>query len=298
MGDPRAVPISAPNSLPLVRRLVEETVIVSPDAPDWAREAGLCDFDAVWAIDEGTPAATHRDRSAVEVRIERGEPRTFFVKRVGRAHVKHMVEAARAMERPVSKCRREWEAARALEEAGVAAAPMVALGERRLGPWPLESFLVVEKLYGSEPLDEFLDSLAALPRRARAREVRALAKAVADAAARMHRAGLFHLDLYAKHIFVRRNGGVFVINIIDLQRMRRGGGLAAAVRDLAALNVTVPLRTATPRTRLRFLAEYARRAGRRGGALRRLARGVVARSLRISRRKKFDGIHWHRRDGR
>ena len=110
----------------------------------------------------------------------------------------------------------------------------------------------------------------------------------------MHRAGLVHQDLYAKHIFVRREGGGFVINVIDLQRMRRSRGTRLAVKDLAALNVTMPADLAGLKTRMRFLKEYVRTNDGAPG-VRALFRRVLRRSRHIAGRSKFRGIDWSRR---
>jgi tRNA A-37 threonylcarbamoyl transferase component Bud32 len=223
--------------------------------------------------------------------------RTFFLKRLGRPGLKQIFECLIALERPISKCMREWKYARILAEYGLDAAPLAAAGEVRLGPFPLESFLVAGEIDGGVNLDEFLEGRG--PDRPAPSEKRRLIHRLADTVARMHGAHIFHQDLYAKHIFVGRRGGDFAINIIDLQRMRVSGRGGLAVKDLAALNVTLSLNAASTADRIRFLAEYARL--RLGGAdrstLKRLAAAVVKRSLWISRRSKFRNIAWRREDG-
>ena len=72
-----------------------------------------------------------------------------------------------------------------------------------------------------------------------------------------------------------------------------------AVRDLAAINVTLPHGTVSAADRLRFLVEYARARGWRGGmAVRRLARRVLGRSAHIAGRSKFRGIDWRGCEGK
>lgn len=278
--------------------LVRERLDIRREYTGILEDAGLADFDGVWAFCGGREVTRHRDRSVVEIELTHaGETRRFYLKRLSRAHLKRLIEEMLAFEWPLSKCRREWESAEALSGTGVSAAPMAAMGERRLGPFPLESFLVVEAAYGAETLDVFLVGPAA-PRTHHERT--AFIAALSHSLARMHSAGLFHRDLYAKHIFVRREGGKFVINIIDLQRMHRGTGRRHLAADLAALNVTLPWRTATSADRLRFLHEYvrARWGDVPGGFTRRLARGILKRCAHIAGRKKFRNIGWLRAEGK
>ncbi|MCD6405258.1 MAG: hypothetical protein J7M19_05495 [Planctomycetes bacterium] len=278
--------------------LVRERLDIRREYAGILEDAGLADFDGVWAFCEGREVTRHRDRSVVEIELTRaGRTRRFYLKRLSRVHIKHLIEEALAFEWPLSKCRREWESAEALSGAGVSAAPMAAMGERRLGPFPLESFLVVEAAYGAETLDVFLAGPAA-PRTHRKRT--AFIAALSHSLARMHSAGLFHRDLYAKHIFVRREGGKSVINIIDLQRMHRGGGRRHLVADLAALNVTLPWRVVSAADRLRFLHKYvrARWGDAPGGFTRRLARDILKRCAHIAGRKKFRSIEWRRAEGK
>ena len=303
-GPTPAVRASMLSRIPLLKSLVRTTVTVRPEHAALAKAAGFADFESVWSLESSRPAATHRDRHAVEVSVDAPSRRDFFLKRLGRARAKHLLEALAAFEKPISKCRREWEFGQALERIGVRVAPLVSFGERSIGFWPLDSFLVVERVYGAEPLDAFLESLSQLPAAERYAETRGLTAALAETISKMHSAGFFHRDLYAKHVFVRRNGGGFAINIIDLQRMRKDCGTRAIAQDFAATNVTIPATVAPLRARLRFLREYLRRRaeneGRNAAAarlgLREIAEAVLARSLRIAGRSKFKGIQWLRRD--
>jgi hypothetical protein len=87
----------------------------------------------------------------------------------------------------------------------------------------------------------------------------------------MHNAGLFTPDLFARHIFVE--GDRFTL--IDMARLDSG----PAARDLAALNVTAPLRFVSTKQRLRFLKAY-------GG--RHLFRQIEKRvNYLLKKRRKF-----------
>lgn len=279
---------------PFVSRFLSRRIEISPGSLADLRAAGIAEFEGVWELSGGEVLTQHRDRSVCRVSVPCGGRRLeLFVKRLGRAHLKQVLESLFSLERPLSKCLREWKFAGLLEAAGVSPPPMLAAGEVRLGPLPLESFLVIGEMEGARDLDEYVrDGDGSGPPGAAAR--RELIGELAGTVARMHSAGLFHQDLYAKHIFIRRTGGKFVINIIDLQRMRKSSRECFAVKDLAALNVTLPSEVVSDFDRLRFLAAYARCRWGGDGASRapRLLRRVLRRSLHIGGRRKFSGVDW------
>lgn len=285
---------SALRWLPFAGRFLRCRIEVSPGSAAELREAGIAAFDGVWELAGGEMVAQHRDRSVCRVSVPWGGRRlVLFVKRLGRAHFKHVLESLVCLERPLSKCLREWKFAGLLEAAGVSTPPMLAAGEVRLGPLPLESFLVTREMEESIELDEYLgNGDGSGPPGAISR--RELTNELAGTVARMHSAGLFHQDLYAKHIFIRRTGGKFVINIIDLQRMRKSSRERFAIKDLAALNVTLPRETVSDFDRLRFLAAYVRCRWGRDGVSKapRLLKAVLRRSLHIGGRSKFSGVDW------
>jgi hypothetical protein len=99
---------------------------------------------------------------------------------------------------------------------------------------------------------------------------------------RMHEAGLAMPDLFTRHIFVDVTGDQPVFHLIDMARLDRQARLSRSLRarDLAALNITAPLRIVTPRERIRFLRTY-------GGQLdRKLIKGIAARMEHLLRRRK------------
>lgn len=131
-----------------------------------------------------------------------------------------------------SIAKQEWENSRALQHAGLRTAELVAYGQD-CGPfWERFSFIITEAAPG-RPLNECLNDR----HDALAREIR-----------KMHDAGLFSPDLFTRHIFMESGR----YTLIDMARL--DGGPAA--RDLAALNITAPLRLVSAKERLRFLNAY------------------------------------------
>src|SRR6185437_16372286 len=86
---------------------------------------------------------------------------------------------------------------------GIAVPDSVAAGER-IGPWgALESYLIVAELTGCDPLHEILPALAAsLDPKVFAKLKRALIGKMAEIAARLHAAQVFHKDLYLCHFYL------------------------------------------------------------------------------------------------
>lgn len=280
------------SGLPLLRRLVTIREESAPAARETLEVAGLLGFDAVFARTGGIAVTRHADRGAFRLEVGEGDGRrVFYVKRLGRARAKQVIEAFLGGQMPISKCRREWEFSRGLEAVGVGAVPGLAYGERRCLFWPLESYMVAAEVEGKR-LDETLEELRISD--PKGSKKRALTGLVADTIARMHDAGFFHKDLYAKHIFIGQNAGPGRISVIDLQRMATGGGESAAVRDLAGLNVSLPRRLVSRTDRLRFFEAYtAKRWPGRRDMVRQLARRIYERSLRVGARSKFRGIEWN-----
>ncbi len=210
----------------------------------------------------GRPLKTHRGtRDVFRIEIPGA---TLFLKRNWRPHKKDGLASLLRHGEVRSVARREWENCLRLQRAGIRTAELVAYGEE-CGPlWEKFSFIITEAAPG-QPLSEVLESAAT------AGKPVALVEALAREIRKMHDAGLFSPDLFARHIFV--DGDRFTL--IDMARLDDG----PAERDLAALNVTVPLRRLSAKHRLRFLKVYGRPE-----LFRRIERRV---GYLLKRRRKF-----------
>ncbi len=203
----------------------------------------------------GQPLKTHggkRDVFRIEI-----PGATLFLKRNWRPHKKDGLGSLLRHGEVRSVARREWENCLRLQRAGIRTAELVAYGEE-CGPlWEKFSFIITEAAPG-QPLSEFLEpggtgvspvSSTQSAGRTAGKPV-ALVEALAREIRKMHDAGLFSPDLFARHIFV--DGDRFTL--IDMARLDGG----PAERDLAALNVTLPLRQVCAKQRLQFLKVYGR----------------------------------------
>ncbi|MDW8310498.1 MAG: lipopolysaccharide kinase InaA family protein, partial [Verrucomicrobiales bacterium] len=218
-----------------------------------------------------------RDVHRIEARLANGASLVLFLKRTWRPYKKDGLSSILARGRVCSSARREWENALTLQRAGLRVAEPVAYGEDCGLCWERFSFLLTEAAAGTRTLEQFLRACS--DPRCRRRVFDALAAEIR----RLHQAGLATPDLFTRHIFVSAETDPPRFCFIDMARLDRRVRvpLRLAARDLAALNVTAPLRHVTLRERLRFLRVYA------GGADRRLRKRVVARTTRLLRRRRF-----------
>ena len=133
--------------------------------------------------------------------------------------------------------RDEYRACSRLADAGVLAPRVAAFGECGANPATHRSFVVCDALEGFVSLEEVANEWTRNPRPMAVK--RRLLEAVADVAARMHGAGVFHRDFYLSHLLAdagKLADGDIELAVIDLHRAVVGAGARdARIRDLAAL---------------------------------------------------------------
>jgi hypothetical protein len=164
----------------------------------------------------------------------------------------------------------EWCHLERVRALGIEVPEVVAAGEH-IGPGTdLRSFLMVAELTRCEPLHELLPRLAnRLEARAFDRLKRLLIDEMARITATLHRARVFHKDLYLCHFFldpdqVEADARTSRIVLIDLHRLaeHRLGSDWWRWKDLGQLLFsTEGVAGITNRDRLRFWKSYRRRVG-------------------------------------
>jgi len=167
----------------------------------------------------------------------------------------------------------------AIAAAGVGVPRVLAVAERRIGWWEVESALLLDSVSG-ESLERWVIDH---PGRASC----AIIETLADVIRRFHDAGFTHRDLYASHVFIDDSSSHGVsFALIDLQRvlqrpLRRTRWIT---RDLAQLHYSVPSSVAGPRERLRWLRRYLGGAGITSPFGRRMIRLIERKAQAIRRR--------------
>lgn len=111
-------------------------------------------------------------------------------------------------------------------------------------------------------------------------------RSLARAAAALHGARLHHHDLYLDHVWVDPASPDPSVTLIDLERLSRGHGVLgrSVVKDLAAIEASVPAGVFSCRRRARFLEVYLGARGFPGRLLLGpLLRRVVRKAAAIRR---------------
>ncbi len=151
-----------------------------------------------------------------------------------------------------SRARRAFERAFLLQQLQIPTATPVAAGERRLGRWLQEAYLVTEEVPQAQCWLEHDRDLP--PQARRIAQIRALARLMA----RLHDAGLVYTDPARTNFMLRfLPDGRAEMVLIDLDSLaaRRLGSLGRIVRELRRVSARIP---SSERERLFFLVQYCR----------------------------------------
>ena len=223
---------------------------------------GLGDFDSFMSYTGGTVLKKITVRSITRIELDDGdEKRGFYLKR----HCRKLKAGERlkaALKGSIKgEARAEWEAAAALEEAGIGAVVAVAFGERNNAASKEESFLLTEALDDFTQLEAMVDELGPPLTWDEVLRKRALIEAVGRLVRDFHEKGFNHRDLYLTHVMARpdeRSDTGFEIRLIDLQRVQRREepGERWLVKDITALNYSSPAGAFTRSDRMRFYRAY------------------------------------------
>ncbi len=230
-----------------------QRLIISNYQPQLAA-LGLTSISAIKRHAAAETIGDHHGRRDIVKLISKnadGSPLVMFLKRVWTTPAKNDL-ASLLRGRLWSVSRVEWENFQLLRRRGFATAEPVAVGEERTLLRQTFSFIITRAADGNETIEDFLKRCTD----------RAQRRIVFDALARhvkaMHDAGLFSPDLFTRHLFLDRSGPTPKFCLIDMARLdhNRSAPPRLRVRDLAALNITAPLRNVSKRERIRFLRLY------------------------------------------
>lgn len=209
----------------------------------------LATFDQIWDYPVRWIDTPNQNRGGwsgvgcVEVSFE-NKPVTLFVK-------KQLNHTTRTLLHPINGVptfAKEFHMMRYLQSHGIATPNVIFFAHRTTNAGQ-HAILITEMLTGYQPLDTISMATISLPRK------RELLRCVAQTIRKMHKLGIQHRALYAKHIFVKPNGLSFDIALIDLEKYRRMVFPSIqSVVDLITLNYRTPGWTKT--SRLFFLKQY------------------------------------------
>jgi hypothetical protein len=176
---------------------------------------------------------------------------TFYLKRNWRPYRKDGLKSLFTRGEVWSQSRVEWENSLALQRAGIRVAEPIACGQECGLLWEKFSFILTAAAAGEMTLDEFIRQCSDASERGN------VFKNLALTIRQMHDAGLATPDLFARHIFIER-GREPKFCLIDMARLDRKKRLSSKLRarDLAALNITMPLRFVSDAERKALFLSY------------------------------------------
>ena len=252
----------------------------------------LADFDTLLHHEGDQRLTTHPARRAVRIPGD-AQRDAIFLKALLAVHPKDRLRSVLSFGRAPTPAMREWLMLHAFAGHGIATPVPLGIAEHR--PWgvPAASLLLLAPLpRRARRLDLFLD------RRIRRNDPETWA-CIASVLAKVHRAGLQHGDLYAKHVFLECLEAVLPdvyleAHLVDLQRAREYRRMTPArrARDLAALRATVPHAVLAPVAWRRVLRQYVA-ASPPGVTLRATDRAVEKARAKFARKERIVRMLFH-----
>ena len=164
---------------------------------------------------------------------------------------------------PVLGAETEWQGIMCLKKLGIRTTPLVGYGKRGWNPARLESFIITERLYDTESLEDFCrDWRLSKPGYSLKK---AIITEVAKIVRTIHEHGMCHKDLYICHFLIDVSAGKENIDprsiklfLIDLHRMSMSRRLSfrSRTKDVAALYFSSMDLGLTTRDLFRFMRAY------------------------------------------
>lgn len=149
-----------------------------------------------------------------------------------------------------------------------------------LGEESGQAFVMLKAETDLEPLGPYL--------RKHPDRMRRFAVLIGRELARMHEAGFYHPDLFAKHVLVGQADGLDRVCFIDWQRTRRLPEVAWSRRiiDLATFDASLDASAVPERERLRLLASYLRTTPGPKPTMRKLIEAIRTRAWLLLRQRR------------
>lgn len=233
------------------------TIFINPRYQQLVRRHGLDDFDRVMNWHGAESVGHHAKRAVARVEVEEdGRKVRLYLKREWQTYLKDRLRNWLDGLGWGTKARREWHALSTMTEAGLGCSEPVVAAERS-GFRP-QGYLVLREIPDAVLLCPYLAGHRAAMTVVQRRQ---FAAHLGREVARLHGIGIDHPDLFSKHILLtpgREPGQLPQISFIDLQRSttRQSVSVSHRVRDLAALDATLPTEQASTTDRLTFLQSY------------------------------------------
>ena len=252
---------------------------------DFLKSAGLTEFNQFIQL---SGKEVDRNRRSVVYRLTLGEEKQVFYLKLHENHVRRRLTT---LYKKVPFTQIELTNIMHYARAGLDELEPVAWGLRP-GDHGYNSFLLIKELDGYQALDDYLNGPDCSSRQQR----RAVAKAVVVMLAKMHCCGLAHIDLFSRHIFIKKTkDDHFLAHPIDLERTANKGGWPWSqwlirrkqANDLAVLHLTIPWPQISYAERMEFYHAYCKKTGIRKGD-RSFLKLILAIAKHRGRKSKFE----------
>jgi heptose I phosphotransferase len=285
LGRPARAAISSPRALGYLGGIMHERrgrIHFAYDAAyrDMLQRAGLFDFEATLSRTDLDAAKTVLSSRHTHRWVIDGVP--HYLKRYfeipGREAFRDLFRSRRHRSPVV----REWYALRRL---GVLAipSPKAILAAEEVSPFGIRrGYLLTLGLDARATLEEEMEVYAAPVQIALREKKRRLIREISRLLRLLHVNGIAHRDFYAAHLFFAPDErGLERLHVLDLNRAEINDTTSyrRRIKDLAALDLSVPHRVASTSDRLRFLLLYLFPFER--PAARRFIRDIAAKSKKM-----------------
>ncbi len=245
------------------RFIESKGLLIHSDFQQILKSQGLDDFQNLYGYRGGETFKENRFRSVNRICLNGadGRPQVFHLKK----HHPPFVDRLKALFTGFSigeGAENEWDKILKLHAIGIETMVPVAFGAMRKWGLPYRALTLTEHLYGAEKLETYLPTHfeQGLGDPKLIWHKRAIIRAVAGLARKLHAAGFHHQDFYLGHILIApRPEGRFILYLIDLQRLKAPKTLRTSriVKDLAQVYFSAAETDCFTRTdRLRFMKTY------------------------------------------
>jgi len=156
-----------------------------------------------------------------------------------------------------SRAKRAFAASLVLAEKGFCVPQIVAVGQRRYGPFCAANFLITRALEDARDVYTCFDNNWTEQSPDVLRDKRRFIKALGETIGRMHRAGIFHGDMRAGNVFAKKSKGNWQFFFLDNERTKRFRCLPQRLRLKNLVQINMLRAKAIGNTdRMRFFASY------------------------------------------
>jgi hypothetical protein len=231
----------------IISSVETDQLIINRDYRNLLGDLDLDSFESIWKYNNGKTVKKIRERSVICITVhQKGKKEVFYLKQHNREFVGlKRFFAKKISQFSVSQGKIEFENICRFREKKLATVVPVAAGERAVGFFGAESFLVTKDFAPYVSLEELMQKRPDFFTGSEGKNRRRiLLNTIARYARRMHRNGFNHRDFNATHIllFYDNESNIPEIALFDLQRVekRKLSRFRWMIKSLARLNYTLP----------------------------------------------------------